>query len=266
MLLALDTSTERLCLALAEGSHKILVHEEPGGALASRRLLPATRDLLERGGCSWEDLEAVAVTIGPGAFTGLRTACSAAQGIALGRGIPVLPLGSLDLVAMAAAVRQGQTPSLVPSVIRVAVDARMGQVYDGSYHWSGGAKDGLRALEAPAVREPQAVIAQWMQQRHQPSHPDPHHHEPQVPGSAPAKAQEIWVGSGLALMEADLLQQAQADGVILLPHEENRALALAQLTLQAWAAGQATDPALLVPLYVRDRVAQTTAERLGTAA
>ena len=123
-LLALDTATERMFVAVVAGERQWLA-DEAGGAHASQRLLPLAFDLLARAGLKLGELDAVAFGRGPGAFTGLRTACSVAQGLAFGAGLPVLALDSLALVAEdvfaqhdAAALR-----------LWVAMDARMDEAY-----------------------------------------------------------------------------------------------------------------------------------------
>ena len=84
-LLAFDTSTEHLAVALVQGD-TVRVHEEAGGAQVSSRLIPALRALLARAELPARLLDAIAYGRGPGAFTGLRAACAVAQGYAFGAG------------------------------------------------------------------------------------------------------------------------------------------------------------------------------------
>src|SRR5436190_7898030 len=100
-LLAFDTATERMSIALAAGG-TVWEHEAIGGegaGQASAALIPAILALLARAGVTLAELDAIAFGRGPGAFTGLRTACSVAQGLALGAGKPVLPIDTLLAVA-----------------------------------------------------------------------------------------------------------------------------------------------------------------------
>src|ERR671938_374059 len=97
-LLAFDTATEQMSIALRVGPVQ-LVHESAGGALASAALIPSIMRLLADAGIGLHALDAIAFGRGPGAFTGLRTACAAAQGLALGAGLPVLPIDTLLAVA-----------------------------------------------------------------------------------------------------------------------------------------------------------------------
>jgi len=225
-LLAFDTSTDLMSLALSTPAG-VLVHESAGGALASARLVPEVMALLDRAGVALADVEAIAFGAGPGAFTGLRTACSVAQGLALGAGKPVVPVDSLMLVAddARAAVGHGDT-------VHVAMDARMGQVYAGAYQW---ANERWSVREAPALFDPSALATRWRD-------------------AAPAVA----AGSALVPFRAEL---ALGPGTHCVPVAMSRVQALLRVALQQWHAGVAVDAALALPVYVRDKVAQTTAER-----
>ncbi|NML13653.1 tRNA (adenosine(37)-N6)-threonylcarbamoyltransferase complex dimerization subunit type 1 TsaB [Azohydromonas caseinilytica] len=219
-LLAVDCSTERLVLALA-GPGGALTLDEAGGAESSRRVLPAALGLLRQAGLTLQALDAVAFAHGPGAFTGLRTACAVAQGLAFGAGKPVLALDSLLIVAEDA---RAQCDGGDGFEVGVAMDARMNELYAARYRWSGQA---WQTLQAPALYAPGAWDA-----------------------DAPVLA-----GSGLDLLPAP------AAAALRLPQARDRAGALLRLAQQAWARGEALDAAQALPLYLRDKVAQTTAER-----
>lgn len=225
-LLAIDTSTERLAVA-AQAHGRQLGLNEPGGALASARLLPAVQSLLAQLGSRVAAMQAIAFGQGPGAFTGLRTTCAVAQGLALGAGRPVLPIDSLAIVADdARAQTQGRHDT-----VHVAMDARMNEIYAGAYRWTG---ERWQVLQAPALWPLAALAAHWQ-----------------------AEAPACVAGSALAAFGGQL-PTGSAERV---PTEHDRAAALLRLAQQAWQAGEAIDPALALPLYLRDKVAQTTAER-----
>ncbi len=122
-LLAFDTATDHMSIAL-QARGQVWVHEGAGGAQASATLIPAILALLAQAQLRLQDLSAIAFGRGPGAFTGLRTACSVAQGLAFGAGLPVLPIDSLCAVAEDA--RFCNMDSAAPQETWVAMDARMG--------------------------------------------------------------------------------------------------------------------------------------------
>jgi tRNA threonylcarbamoyladenosine biosynthesis protein TsaB len=230
-LLALDSSTEALVLALSAPSERFFFEGE-GGAKASAEILPQVQALLSRAGLRGEQLDAIAYGRGPGAFTGLRTACAVTQGLAFGWNKPVLAIDSRMLVAEDARQQAGQLD--VP--IWVLMDARMSEIYAACYQWSNGR---WQVLAAPALYSPEALKARWL-------------------GQAPRAV----CGSAL---QPFAVQLALGD-VPAWPQCRSRAAALATLAEQAWAAGELLDAAEAMPLYVRDKVALTTAERAALAA
>ncbi|MCZ8411581.1 tRNA (adenosine(37)-N6)-threonylcarbamoyltransferase complex dimerization subunit type 1 TsaB, partial [Achromobacter dolens] len=128
-LLALETSSSRCGVALLRVSHgrlEVAVREHEGSQEHAERLLPMANDLLAEAGLAPAALQAVAFGQGPGGFTGLRVACGVAQGMAMGLGIPVLPVVSHQAVAAQA----GGGPD---DAIVVALDARMNEVYLAVY-------------------------------------------------------------------------------------------------------------------------------------
>lgn len=132
--LAFDTATEHLSIALQVGD-RTWSHEAAGGALASSTLIPGVMDLLAQASVGLRELDAIAFGRGPGAFTGLRTACSVAQGLAFGANLPVLPIDTLMAVAEEARHQHGVLK------VQALLDARMDEVYTGFYshqdgHWT----------------------------------------------------------------------------------------------------------------------------------
>lgn len=228
-LLALDTATERLAVALADGDAEVLLNAE-GGALASTTLLPTVLAQLAERQMKPTDVQAIAFGCGPGAFTGLRTAVSVAQGLAFGIGCPVLPISSLLIVAEDARQQAGVAEG-EPYAVWVAMDARMNEVYAAAYRF-----DGTRWHEtsAPALYDLPTLQTLW--QAHPPL---------QVAGSAlTAFADHLPLG-----------------GAVLWPQVANRAAALLRLARRAWTDAPHLPADQALPLYLRDKVALTTAER-----
>ncbi len=225
-LLAIDSATEAMCIALSRDG-ETFVFEGDGGAQASARLLPELAALLQRAGRTLEDVDAVGFGRGPGAFTGLRSACSVAQGLALGAGKPVLVLDSLLLVAQDAFDAHGEAAADG----WVAMDARMDEVYAAHYRRTA---SGWQAVVEPMLCRPEELNRRWA-----------------------VEAPRCVAGSALAAFGARLATGA----ALLLPATRSRATALARLAEAAWRDGATVDAALALPVYLRDKVAQTTAER-----
>lgn len=227
-LLAFDTSTESLSVAVCDGA-RVLERSGPGGAQASATLLPTVLALLQEAGLALAELDAIAFGCGPGSFTGLRTACSVAQGLAFGtraqraEGVPLLPVDTLLAVAEQARHEAGATR------VVAALDARMNEVYAGRYRFDGErwSQDGDFDLLAP---EALAVPEGWT-----------------LAGTAGAA-----YGTRLA----------GAPGLAVLP----LAAAMLRLAPQLLADGAAVPAHEALPRYVRDKVAKTTAERMAAKA
>ncbi|MEO6291829.1 MAG: tRNA (adenosine(37)-N6)-threonylcarbamoyltransferase complex dimerization subunit type 1 TsaB, partial [Burkholderiaceae bacterium] len=132
-LLAFDTSTDTMFIAITDGHHT-WQHTAAGGAQTSAALIPAIMALLTQANLTLTDLDAIVFGRGPGSFTGLRTACSVAQGLAFGAGgLTVLPLDTLLAVAEEARFSSGVVQ------VHAILDARMGEVYSAHYGWADGA-------------------------------------------------------------------------------------------------------------------------------
>ena len=231
-LLAFDTSTEVLALAV-DGPQGGFTEQAAGGAAASAALLPALQALMQRAGVAMHQVQAIAFGQGPGAFTGLRTSCAVAQGLGLGLDRPVLPLDSLLLVAEDA---RGQLAADDIDLL-VLVDARMDEVYAGLYRWTGQA---WRVLQPPGLYSLPGLAG--LLATVEPDRPVA------VAGSAlNALGERLGLPAGAAWRRC--------------PQEADRAAALLQLARRAWADDAAVDAAQALPLYLRDKVAQTTAER-----
>lgn len=225
-LLAFDTATELLGVALT-AHDRIWTHEAEGGAQASAALIPAVLALLARAGITLAELDAIAFGRGPGAFTGLRTACSVAQGLAFGASKPVLPIDTL--LAVAEDARTGRA-----DVGRVwaLMDARMDEIYAAQYETD--ATQGWRTLDAPMLTTPEALNAHWA-----------------------AQPPALVAGNALGAFDDRLATGA----AVLVPDALPRAAAMLPLAQALWARGGAVDAAHALPLYLRDKVAQTTEER-----
>lgn len=222
-LLALESSTDLFSAALLLDG-RIVEREGAPGVPHSEIALPLVQALLDGQGVTLADLDGIAFGAGPGAFTGLRLACSVAQGLAVGAGLPLIGVGSLE--AMALGMGAGS--------VYACIDARMNEVYCAAYRVRG---ESVETILAPVVAAPSCA--------------------PQPPGTG-------WVccGSGFAAHgNALVLRLGAAVGRVDAASRPRAALVL-RLAAPRFAKGEGIDPALAMPLYVRDKVAKTTRERL----
>ncbi|MEY8878563.1 MAG: tRNA (adenosine(37)-N6)-threonylcarbamoyltransferase complex dimerization subunit type 1 TsaB [Leptothrix sp. (in: b-proteobacteria)] len=240
-LLAIDASTDTVHLALSVGA-AVRTRALPAGAQASAVLLPAVQALLAEAQLALTALDAVAFGRGPGAFTGLRTAAAVAQGLACGIDRPVLALDTLAVVAESA--RRAGAPS---GCVWAAIDARMGEIYAAP--WQHQADGTWLALADVALYSP-ASLADRLNAAFA---------DATVPTRPTALAGNALLVHGAALEDG----LGAAASISRWPQAVPDGEALAALAQAAWLAGQQIDPALALPLYVRDKVAQTTAERLA---
>jgi tRNA threonylcarbamoyladenosine biosynthesis protein TsaB len=224
-ILAIDTSTETCAVALGDGGawdERSLV----AGHRHSELLLPMIRGLLEDHDAALAQLDGVAFGAGPGAFTGLRIACGVAQGLALGAGLPVIGVSTLE--ALAETARQRYAAGKVIA----ALDARAQEVYVAAYR-----HDGLRWHEAvaPAVIGPAAV-------------------------TLPDGGGWLGVGSGFtaypALRERCLPLLASCEPTLF-----PTATAIGTLAWPRLAGGEGVAARDAAPIYLRHKVALTSAER-----
>ncbi|WP_170385892.1 tRNA (adenosine(37)-N6)-threonylcarbamoyltransferase complex dimerization subunit type 1 TsaB [Ruegeria atlantica] len=99
IILAFDTSAAHCAAALLQGESILLSRAEPMSRGQAERLMPLLEEVLAEADCTWRDLTAIGVGIGPGNFTGIRISVSAARGLALGLGIPAVGVSGFDALA-----------------------------------------------------------------------------------------------------------------------------------------------------------------------
>ena len=249
-LLALDTSTDRLAAALQTPAGRWCVNEA-GGALASARLVPLLMQLLADAGVALAQVQAIAFGQGPGAFT----ARAVAQGLTFAGNTPVLAIDSLLIVAEDARAQAAAGGLATDGDGWVAIDARMDEVYAAAYRYNGqgGQGDqigdhghgqpgdhgdsrptGWQLLVAPRLWTLPALVDAWA-------------------AAPPGRV----AGNALAVFGDRL----PATGASAWPHCVDCAAALLRLVEQAWQRGEGRPADQALPIYLRDKVAQTTAER-----
>jgi tRNA threonylcarbamoyladenosine biosynthesis protein TsaB len=140
-ILALDTCLAACSAAVWEDGRALASAHEPMTRGHQERLAPMTAEIMAEAGATFADLDRIAVTVGPGSFTGLRVGLAFAKGLALALGKPCVGVGTLEALA------EGR-----PGFVCACVDARRGQVYLQAF------VDG-RAVMAPDVLPAEIAMA-----------------------------------------------------------------------------------------------------------
>ena len=223
-LLAIETSSEACSVAL-DWDGLIFARHEQVPMQHAELLLPWVRELLHEAGAELSELDGIVFGRGPGSFTSLRIGIGAVQGLAWGAGLPVIPVSSLAAVAQQIDAEPGQ-------FIQVAMDARMGEVFEGGF--SRNANGDLVAETAERVCAPGQLcvtdIAQTI-----------------LAGSAFGRFEQLETMTGQALqVHAGLMPSATA---------------LLSLASQWLKENQPLPAAMAQAVYLRDKVAEKTADR-----
>lgn len=141
-ILSLDSATHACSVALMD-SERLSERVSESPREHTQRLLPMVDDVLNEQQISLEQVDAIAYSAGPGSFTGLRIGLSIAQGLAYGADIPLVPVSTLEAMALTAIDLLSPPEG---SVIVPVIDARMDEIYWSAYHYLG--SDQPKKLEA----------------------------------------------------------------------------------------------------------------------
>jgi tRNA threonylcarbamoyladenosine biosynthesis protein TsaB len=223
--LALDAATEACSVALLANGALISRTIESGKSNAVK-IVSMAEEVMAEAQISLSMLDGIAASIGPGAFTGVRISVAVAQGLAFGADLKVVPVTTLEALALQVLEDPG-------SRALCCLDARMGEVYWGCFSWD--AARGVLQSGALRVGAPGNI-------------------------SLDSGAQYIGVGRGfsaypvLAMLPGVTTDAARSAA---LPNARE----IARLGAQRLKVGGALDAADLQPLYLRDKVAYTAAER-----
>jgi tRNA threonylcarbamoyladenosine biosynthesis protein TsaB len=220
-LLALDTSTEFLSLALQLGDETYTHHQHAGQA-ASQLILPQIQALLDEASIKLTDLDGIAFGAGPGAFTGVRVACGVAQGLGFGANIPVVGINTLLAVAQASGEDK----------VIACLDARMGEIYHAAFERK---NNEWIEISKTIVCKPEAA--------------------PVLEGAW------VGAGSGWAVYGEVLSNIYAGNLSKIMIEVTPTAEAILQLAKSIFVAGEAKSASEATPIYIRNRVALTTLER-----
>ncbi len=221
-LLAFDTSTEYLSLAILKGD-EIFNYDCNAGQTHSQIILPQIQALLESAGLQLRDMNGITFGAGPGSFTGVRIAAGVAQGLGFGANLPVVSVCTLLALAQASGADK----------VITCLDARMGEVYHAVYEKVAGE---WQCINEPALYKPNAV--------------------PAVQGLAWVGAGSGWqtYNEQLGAVYAGQMQLVEPQ---LLP----TAVAILELARPIFVRGEGRPASEAMPIYIRNRVALKATER-----
>lgn len=222
IILAIETSTELASAALLIDA-SLIFRESLGVQTHSESILPMVQQLLAEADLPLTRCDALAFGVGPGSFTGVRTACGVVQGLAFGADLPVAPVITLE------AMVQGCFEETQAGNVLAVLDARMGEVYWAQYRQ---VSEGWESVIAPSLSAAREVHVQGVVQA---------------------------CGNGLSVYADDFSAQAFFAGgrAQLMPHARQ----IATLGARAVAQQRTLSAQEAQPLYLRNKVALTTAER-----
>lgn len=227
-ILATDTSTDILTVAVCDEEAVLAEIAVHAPRTHSERLLVTAHNLLAEAGLSLADLDALAVGVGPGSFTGLRIGISAWKGLALGAGLPLVGVPTLD--ALARLHDQAERP------VCPVLDARMGEVFYGIH--DPGAQ-GMTRRVGPAVGPVSELITR-------------------IEGPV------LLAGDG-AVRYRDVLATGLPEARFAPPLQNHtRAAAVAFEGLRLLEAGDSGDAGAVRPVYLRKSQAERKREQAGT--
>ncbi len=211
LILALDTSGRTCGVAVAADGVPLVEYVEAPKS-HSARLVPLVAQALAAAGVGRRDLDAVAVTVGPGSYTGLRIGIATARTLAFALGLPLAGVSTLEALAFAAGPR--------PGLLCPVLDARRRRVYAALYRWRRG--------ELEAVAPPRAL--------------------PLADLLAGLEGEQVhFTGEGVSAYAEELA----AAGTLAPPDQRAlRPGAVAALGQSMLAAGAAGDPAGVLPIYL----------------
>ena len=215
IILSLDTSTNVFSIAVSDGDIVIAELSGDAGPAASAKIPGHIQNLLNDACLDITAIEAFAVTVGPGAFTGLRVGIALVKGLAYSTGKPVIPLSSLELLALNA--RNSKIP------VCTLFDARRGEVYSALFGFDGG----LQLIRPEMAIAPAQLLAE-------------------LAGDI------LFIGDG-ATRYRDLIIDLRGEAAQFVADELNfpRASAGAALVQSRLEAGRTVSPLELAPCYLR---------------
>ncbi|MBU0484058.1 MAG: tRNA (adenosine(37)-N6)-threonylcarbamoyltransferase complex dimerization subunit type 1 TsaB [Proteobacteria bacterium] len=222
VILAIETSGIGGSVAIVSGSRCLAENTLVSRTTHSRRILIEIEQLVSNTGYQWSEIDGLAVSLGPGSFTGLRIGLSTAKGLAMATGKPLLGVPTLDGLASQFTFPKHQ--------ICPILDARKQEVYTALYRCAANG-DNIRTGNYLALKP--LALAERIDQP------------------------TIFVGDGI-IPYRDIFTEVLGEKAIFAPLSLYfpRAAAIGMLAVKIWQKQDFTDPALVEPIYVRDSEAK----------
>lgn len=216
MILAIDTATSWTGLAIHDGSAVLAERGWKSHRTQTIELAPAVDEIWQQAHITAADLEAIAVAIGPGSYTGLRVGMALAKGLALGHKLPLVGVPTLDIVA--AGIGRLEEPLVV------VAEAGRNRLWAGRYGWND--RRGWQGEGDPQLTDWTALMAT-------------------VDGPAVFAGEISADAAKLVRRTANARLASPAIGV-------RRAAVLAEIGYQRWKSRAVTEAGALAPLYLRE--------------
>ncbi len=217
-ILAFDTTQQACSAAISHGGTLLAQRHVLMQRGHAEQLLPIIEAVRQQAGVDFAELDLLAVTIGPGTFTGVRVGLAAARALALVHELPILGVGTLELLAQGAVRTQ---PAFDGNGIIAAIDARRGELYTQVFDAGGQPLTDAAARKLGSEIIPLAAISD----------------------AAPDLTPGLIVGTGAALLQAEMPSWRAAEG------SEQPDAAVLAVAAEAWRQRASRQPP--APLYLR---------------
>lgn len=219
-IILIETSTSLCSTALAVDGKVVSSRESEAPRAHASMTAPFVKQMLDEQGLLATDCDAVCVSAGPGSYTGLRVGSSTAKGLCFGAGLPLIAIGTLDVLAQQA-IEDGLVPEGCAAIVPL-IDARRMEVYTATFSPAG---ERLTEVEARIIEK--GAFSELLKQ-----------------------GPVVFIGDGAAKC-APVLDIPGAQFVQVNPH----AGAMAAPATKAFAEGRFADTAYFEPFYLKDFVA-----------
>jgi len=225
LILAIETATMCGSVALMSGDRCLAEYSVDTATTHSRRLIRQVDQIIQATSTEWQEIDGIAVSLGPGSFTGLRIGLSTAKGLAMAADCPLLGVPTLDGLAR-------QIIALPNSQVCVLLDARKKEVYAAFYSCDG---QGISVKTSEDLVLTPEKLADLIDQP------------------------TLLVGDG-ALVYGDLFRDALGKSALFAPLRTffPRAATIGLLGAEMFAVNDFVDPLDAVPIYVRPSEAELT--------